>query len=270
MCSVDQGPSEVASQSSDGFTLVELVVVSVLLALMSAILYGTLTSIMGGRQVIESQREATGIALVVLDSLTRDLNSRALIPLRTSSGSSTSSSGVDGSTGASGTSASGSGLDGSGAASGLGFFAGENQKEGEADSDVLRFIANDLPGDSPGVPPNYGLVEVTYRLVEVDRTTVPEDIPTDNSVYRLVREEVPAAIQDEELIKSRTQVRVVADRVAGFNVRYLRNGTWEKVWKSSVSTVPEAVEVTLLMFANGGAVERYRTAVAVSKRPKQR
>ena len=253
-----------------GFTLVELVVVTVLLALMASILYGTLTGIMGGRQIIESEREVSTTALTVLDSITRDLTARALVPLRDPTSSSGSSSGSGTSTGTSGgTAGVGFGTTGLGGQA-RGYFFGENKQEGESDADFVRFVANELPGDSPGTPANYGYVEISYRLVEVDRNSIPEDFQGKGNMYQLVREETPADVQEEEITKTRSYETVIADRVAGFNVRYLKDGTWEKTWKSSPNPVPEAVEITLSMFASNGDIQRYRTAVAISKRAKQR
>ena len=65
-----------------GFTLVELLVVSVLLALLSTILHGTLSGIMRCRSLVESERDNTLAAQRILSRISRELSARVRTPLR--------------------------------------------------------------------------------------------------------------------------------------------------------------------------------------------
>ena len=235
--------------NQNGFTLIELVVVSVLLAIMATILYGSITGIMGGRDAIKSQRQTGTLAQFVLERMSRDLISRELIPLTNQEGASTPNTGFRG----------------FGAQK---YFEGTNASKDEANADSIRFVTNNVPQVTSSTVPNFGLIEVSYRLEKPKDRDADERAPR----YVLIRDEKPAEIseQNKELLEKRTRSLPLADNVAGLNFRYLLNGEWQESWQNAQRPLPEAIEITLELLDELGDTQKFRTAIFVSKQPGRR
>ena len=234
--------------SESGFTLVELLVVTLLLSVMAAILYGSITGIMRGRKAVEGIRHASLVAEYVLEQFTKDLTSRELVALSSNAGSGETQSGFRGFN----TSA---------------YMIGENIKESEQDADILKLVTRGTPFAAIGGQPNYGLIELEYRLEQSDEED--REIGAKNT-YQLVRDERPASNTDKKLIEARTRVVPIASGVRAINFRYLRDGTWQDEWKTSSIPFPEAIEISLTLLVDNEHEETFRTAVAISKRQNRR
>ena len=237
-----------------GFTLVELLVVCVLLGLLAAILYGTITGILQGRAIIESERQTQQIAQYVFERMGRELAGRSLTGLSEPSDKQQSTTqqtspfaGLGQQTGGSGRS----------------YFVGSNAKESSSDRDRMRFVSANGSQQLFGKLPNYGLVELDYRLEEPeDRTEQPKDgFPN----LLLVRGEVPAEVTDKDVVEKRSATLVLADDVVSLNFRYMKDGKWQDEWAEQFTRLPEAVEVTLRLRASEDHIETYRTAFGVSR-----
>ncbi len=217
-----------------GFTLVELVVVAVLLALMSGILYGTISGILRGRAIIESEQDTARVAQYVLERMSRELTSRAPIALsqREEDQRSTPIYSTD-------------------------TLEGLDKQGTSNDEDQLRFVSINSGQLFFNTVPSYGLVEIDYHLE--DSRQQQRSPAKGNKI--LVREEVPADVRSEEIRKQRRVAFPIADNVAGLNFRFRREGQWLSEWKNQGARLPEAVEITLTLQGSEGKLDTYRTAV---------
>lgn len=245
-----------------GFTLIELLVVSGLLAVLAGILYGTTSGLLSGREIVEQQRQNGQIAQYVFERMSRELTGRYLIALANKDNiqSGQSVSGGPGSFAASAQSPY--------AAAGTPplYFLGESEKKGGEHADRVRFVSANAAQAGYGVRPNFGLVEIQYRLEKADALSYDKKRRKRGETYVLVREEFPAGVNSAELIDNRTYTIPLANNVIGFNVRYLRDGKWEDQWEEARIQLPEAIEITLKLEGSEGQQDTFRTAVAISRR----
>ncbi len=61
--------------SEKGFTLIELIIVSVLLAVLGGLLYGTINGVIQAKNIVEAEIEATSKAQFLLEKMGRELSS---------------------------------------------------------------------------------------------------------------------------------------------------------------------------------------------------
>ena len=145
-------------KSEKGFTMLELIVVSALLALMSAILYGTLNGIMRGQSLVSSGRTDYRVARYVFNRLGTELSSRMAEPLAADKNASSSGTPFR--------------------ASRRAYMFGQNKQSGSADTDSLRFVSAGAAQQIVGGGGNHGLVEIEYRLEkdpDADDFRLPSD-----------------------------------------------------------------------------------------------
>ncbi|MFN8389567.1 MAG: type II secretion system protein GspJ [Bdellovibrionota bacterium] len=243
------------SFGSEGLTLIELVVVAALLALLSALLWGTLSGIIRARDVSDATRTADVTAHYIFSRISNELAGRSFVPLNTVKDDDSSAAG------------SSSGAPQIGAAPS--YLLGTDEQGGERDLDKIRFVSSNAAQPFVGGQSNHGLVEVEYHLAENPDEDASAPPASGKKPMTLVRVETPAAVTTKELIQSRRIILPLAENIVSLNFRYLRNGTWQKDWKETNPPLPEAVEVTLGVLAEGDKVETYRTAVAITSKPKQ-
>ena len=231
-----------------GMTIVELVVVSLLVAVLSAILYSTLNGIARARESTEKTETADQTAHYIFSRLSLEIASRSYAPLmnrkdQESEGSGFPSGGVPI------------------------YMLGVDKKAGESDRDSLRFISSGAAQPLIGAPSNYGLMEVEYRLEEGG-----DHLPQENNKHTpltLVREEVPAATNSEEILKKRKVTLPLAENVASLNFRFLKEDNWVNEWKTSNPPLPQAIEITLEIIRGDGETEVFRTAVPIAAKVRQ-
>lgn len=249
---------DAVNEGEKGFTLVELVVVAVLLAMMSAILYSTINSILSSKSLVERQREVDREAQYILDRMVRELTSRVAIGLSVSSrkGSSdekdTSTSG-------------GSSLLTTTAQP---YIEGNHKKNSHSTADTIRFVSTGTGQSVVGGFSNAGLVEIRYSLEK--RTDHSDEHPKDGlESMLLVREEYPADVDNEKIRKNRKVSLPLANDIVGLSFRYMKDSKWQQEWKNQYAKLPEAIEITLKIRGADEAVETYRTAVSISKAAKK-
>lgn len=241
------------SRSYDsGFTLVELLFVALLLALLSAILYGSLEGIIITRKTIEERQQSTATARYVIERMTREIASRAAEPISDPQGGENNNSQFQTVV--------------------RRYLSGKNLDAGSSDQDSLRFVSTSAAQAAMNGFPNAGLVEIEYRLEDLPDGSKQPEFDDDLKSYALVREEIPAG-KDNKKEKEETKTgRIVfplADNVVGLNFRYLRDGTWTDAWDGSLARFPEAIEITLRLRESKGKIATFRTAVAVNERRPQ-
>ena len=231
-----------------GFTLLEMIVVSVILVVMAGILYGTINGILRGRNAVISEGSTNRVARYVLGRLNRELTSRAAEKLSASSAEQDSNSPSLNAT----------------APSQQRYLTSENAKEGDADKDRIRFSSDGVAQSFLAASGNQGRVQLEYRLEQdPDHKTVNE-----TPVFTLVREELPVGSSDADFLQSHRVVFPVAENVHSFNVRFQKNGKWLDEWTSSNTGFPEIVEISIGIVNDSGQVERFRISVAVSRKLK--
>jgi prepilin-type N-terminal cleavage/methylation domain-containing protein len=240
-------------EAESGFTLIELLAVAVLLSILSAILYGSITAVLSGRELVTAQRQIALSAQQILDQFSKDLVSREAIPLEKEKNGS-SQQGSQEPTPQSGF-------------SGFGvrrYFESTNQSKSEQPTDSLRLVTQGVPNAVLSERRNFGVIEVAYRIEELPRNQ--RGIGT-STRYRLIREETPAAVSDQKTREAQRVSTVMADFVTGFNLRFLLNGKWQDEWTGSTGRAfPEVVELSLTLIDENDTTHLFRTAVAVAKR----
>lgn len=239
------------SKEESGFTLIELLAVTVLLVILATILYSSITAVLNGRELVSAQKNITLTAEHIFSQLSSDLVARETIPLeKEKPGQSTTTS----------TPTPTSGFAGFGVRR---YMAAKNEKKQSANFDSLRFVTHSLPVTVVSEARNFGLVEVLYRLEEIPRELQLRDSTTR---FRLLRQEVPAAVQDSNIRKLHQNTSILADTIIDFNLRYLLQGNWTDQWTGNTGRAfPEAVEVTLGLIDSEGSTHRFRTAIALAK-----
>ena len=248
-----------------GFTLPEVLVVTVLLALLSAILYSVISGILRSREIAHSIVDVDRNAHVILARMTEEFSSRSLmIPVRNSSGSEPTPDPQRGPT------------PGAGEGSpwryvGAQYFVGRNTRDGEYDRDSLRFVTHSSGLAPSGVFANHGPIEILYQLqagseiegADGERIT-KQGFADASTPLTLVREEYPASVDDKEILKQRHFVTPIAEGILSLNFRFQKEGKWLEQWRDQSPPLPEAIEITIGLKGEGDRVEYYRTAIAIS------
>jgi type II secretory pathway component PulJ len=237
--------------SEGGLTLIELVVVAVLTAILSALLYGTLSGVIRARETTETSRSADETAHYVLARMSVELAGRSFVPLNVTQEQSLTQAQTGNPYSSTG---------------GQTYMFGIDEQNGDTDRDSLRFVSANAAQPFVGAQSNHGLVEVEYHLAENNEGSFSD---TDGRrPLTLIREEIPAAVNSDEIIKARRITVPLADNVVSLNFRYLKNGTWQNDWKETSPPLPEAVEITLKLKSSGEQPAVYRTAIPISARLK--
>ncbi len=223
-------------KNTRGFTLVEVVIVTLLLAIIATILYRTLMSIQTSIKIIDNERSAGRTAQFVFSRLTQELSNRYQLPL----------------------SSEGNSLFATGQPSVI----GKNQESGKSALDSIQFITESVSDITSG---NQGVVEILYTLKEDSERKDPED---EYKNYILVREEIPWGVKDENTAKKRKISWPIAENVVSFNIRYFSQDSWQDEWTGPI--VPFAVSITLKVRGDGGKIETYKTAISLNRKRSSR
>ena len=239
--------------NDSGFTIIELLAVTVLLALMSTILYSSLSAVLNGRELVSARKKVMLTAEHIFSQLGSDLAAREAITLDESS--------TQNSTNTNPTLASGF--------SGFGvrkFMSAEDATKSEAAADTLKFVTHSFPITVVSKVRNFGLIEVLYKLEELPRDL--EKPNQDTPTFRLLRQEIPAAVLEKKTREYHQATHILADSIIDFNLRFLIQGKWSDKWSASGGRAyPEAIEITLGILDEEQNPHRFRTAIAVSKQP---
>lgn len=228
------------NQKEHGFTLLELLFVSVLLALMAGILYSSVTGIMRSQEAVEDQRATTKVAQSIFTRLITEFSSITA----------------------------GSKLSDSKDCSNPCPIEGKNKGTGRNAGDQIRFISLNASQPIAGAIGNNGQVEVTYKLKKNTSKNPFFDEEQDKNLKVLIREEVPAGIDDKKILKEKRITTALAYNISSLNFRYFKNTiinqSWEDKWdKNRNSQPPIAIEITLGVKGENGRKEVFRTAVHI-------
>lgn len=224
--------------SAEGFTLIEILVVTLLLSCMSAILYGTINGIIKAQKVVEEQREVGREAAFLLEHITQELSSKAMIPLFTKEDEAKAGNQT------------------------RHYLIGLNKNKTNAGADQIRFTTHNLTGQNIKIVSS-GIIEVEYRLERLKDSTARRP------VYALIRSETPAGLTDTKLYEKQTITQELSNRVIGFDLRYLDDEQWRDSFNDVsdedqyIETMPRAIEISLTLSREDGGEELFRTAVAL-------
>lgn len=221
-------------------TLVELLVVAVLLAVLTGLLYGTLGGIIRAREHLLVKRQAYRSAASFFARVRGEFASSQTEPL------------YQGGTGLS-ESGSSSGLSTalSGQTAAVRYVAGTSGKS-DTESDSIRFTTTAGAQELYDAESNRGLIEVSYRV---------EASQGGGNIGILVREEMPAGVKNDVVLRRRRRTFPVCDRVIAFKLRYFRDGKWLTEWKDSTTRLPKAVDIELVLADKNGDPVFARTAL---------
>jgi len=236
-------PYRAGDSSERGFTLVEMVAVSVLLSMLSLVLYGTLDGIIDARAAILNRGKAGATARIVMERMTRELNGVVVgVTLSDNSAENQQDQGV---------------TPGSSFSRARTFFEGKSS----GDKGSIRFVSSEVAQAAYGAFTNYGVVELSYRLLE---DPDQEEKDSENPRFILVRDEIPGGIRNEKIIKDRKVTFPIASGISSLNFRFLNQEDWVSDWTEP--SIPQAVEITLGISNENGSTNTFRTAVAISKK----
>ena len=177
--------------SEKGFTLIELIIVSVLLAILGGLLYRTINGVIQAKNIVESEIEATSRAQFILEKIGRELSSVNLGALNLSNGS--------GSLGLSNV-----------------IFLGQKD----------RITFNTSAGGQiiNGRNNNYGSVQVSYYLESESKEF------SGRKTFKLIREELPSGITDEKTVEMRRSSTTVINSVEKIAFRFYSRENWADTW----------------------------------------
>ena len=213
--------------------------VTVLLSIMLAVIYGTLGGIFRGQKLIDEQKKVSRTAQFVLAKIVRELSNFSTLE----SLQSTTSQGI---------------------AQGKPMLRGERETKSGKSQDSLRFISNGTGQSNFGAVSNYGLVEIKYSLQEAPAN---DPLYQESDLSILVREEKPALgnvpKEVKELAEKRTVRFPMAEGVSSLSFRYRNDKKWEDSWNEPTSRAPQAVEITLVLKDENEMEHSFKTAVAI-------
>ncbi len=230
-----------AIKSQDGMTLVELLVVTLLLAVLSGLLYGTLSGIIRAREQLIVKRQAYRSAANFISRLRSEFASAQAEALFQ---------------GGNGLPAQGSSAAEASTVAPIRYVAGANLRSGQYDSDSIRFTTASGAQEIYDAESNRGLIEVAYRIESENDASLGQ-----NRTGVLIREEMPAGVKIDATLRRRRRIFPVCDKVISFNLRYSRDGKWLQEWKDASSRLPRAVDVELILADSNGDPVVIRTAL---------
>jgi prepilin-type N-terminal cleavage/methylation domain-containing protein len=228
-------------KNQNGFTLVELILVTLLFSAMAVMLLTSLNSLIAGKKSIEKQRVADQIARYVFTRITKELSGFALIPL--------------------------SNIDKEGKSTGntSRYFSGTNDRERGQNKDSITFATITAGQVVQGDAGNRGAIEVEYRL-EDDPEKKNEGSIKNGRSYLLIRRELPAGLTNKKNSFKQQVEFPVANNLAGINFRYLRDENWVDTWEDDSISFPKAIEITLEVLGEDKQKVIFRTAIPLIQR----
>ncbi len=210
-----------------GFTLVELLLVTVLLSMFFGIVYGALTGLFQTKKAIEDQRELARSAFYFLNRITEELETATRdVKVDKTKGEDT-----------------------------LVVFRGDNRRDSLADADSISFVSRTGAQAVEGGGGNQGSVQIGYG--------VANDESDAQGGHVIVRTELPATESDAKLRNLRKITFPVASNVTSLNFRYYRAQRWTDEWPAKANSLPEAIEITVGFKRADGKLESFKTAVAL-------
>ncbi len=236
-------------RSEAGFTLIELSFVALLLALLGSIIYGSITTLVRTKSVIESGRVGQRTAEAVISRISRELENRYAEPLRARNAANKAAA-------QSPNSSADPDVDEVSAP----LLVGRTRRVQGVSADSIRLVTLGNPASSEMGNP--GLIEVQYTLQSIPN---PQGASGANSapLFSLIREEGPADVENQKIFDARTFRQVLSDKVRSLQFRYRFNRRWVNQWSTKRETFPDAVEITLSMANENGGSQVYRTAVSI-------
>lgn len=242
-------------RAQEGFTLIEILMVTALLAILSATVFATWNGVVRSKSIIDQERVTIRSAQYVMSRMMRELAGFEKDPL-SSNGAEKSENPAPGEFGAPG-------------GQNVSYLIGTHKTLEHGSNDSIRFVSSSAGQAMLGTLANFGLVEIEYRLEKPKdiSTSSPELAPEHaEDEYVLVREEKPAAVSNTDLQEKRRFVFPVAEHLTSLGLRYFDGALWKDSWESANKNLPEAVEITLAFKTPLGAINQYRTAVGLYRR----
>lgn len=233
-----------------GFTLVEVIIVTVLIALLASIIFGSLRGIVESRDIFERRAKVSNQSRLLLSQLHRELSSITTTPIVLKSDSASQSS-------------QGSTLYRKNRSA----IFGEHQSSGEFSQDTLIFTSQGSGRAGGGKETNRSDIQVSYHLERNDDFS--GESTRHVSVYRLIRTEQPAGVTDEKVIEQGSLELAVASNIAHFRVRFLEDSNepkWAPDWSHGKTASPLAIEIALGVVNEVGKVTVFRTSQFLKER----
>jgi len=237
--------------NEQGFTLVELIVVTMLLGMLSAVLFGTINGILQSKRLVEEQSQFDRGAQYALGRIIDELSTRFPSPIVLNSDQEEDEEGG------------GSSLQSASTALQKQYMLGINKKDRDRQFDSLSFVSAKGGQAFYGAHENHGLVTITYVLKESkDTEDGKKSQLSDPTSFVLVREETPS-VDNKETIEKQKIIFPLVRNVWSLNFRYLSDEEWLTSWGKGKVGFPAAIEITLVIGSDEKNLQKYRTAVAV-------
>ena len=213
--------------------------VTLLVAILSGVVYGTIAGFSRSESISKEQREMDETAAGIISKMMFELSTTTAGQL--TNGAHAGSSGGDDSTNRS--------------------FFGQHSGDGATNS-VLHFIA--LNGGALGLPvkSNIGPVEIVYKIEEQNQS-----INTITPRRRLIREEFPADVakSSPEAFKLRARRYILTDKLTSFSLGFYYRGKWSPAFTQPYPGLPQAVQIEIGLTADSGRTFNYKTAVIATQ-----
>jgi len=244
--------------SEAAFSMLELVVVTMLLGIMGSILYTVLNNILTSEKLVTAELSAYRAGIRVVDQINRELTSAAREGLvgdeEDDDSGDTNQNPTTGATPQAVNYLSSSRAQ---------FLVGRDKKRSRADADEIRFVSDGNAQEVLSGGGNAGRVEIAYRLERKQDRDARRNPNSDIESYILLREERPAGVPDERLAEARKLIIPLTDKATSLNFRYFSNGEWLEEWGQNQLRLPEAIEVRVGILGDGGSEEVFSTLVAL-------
>lgn len=215
--------------------------VTLLVAILSSVVYGTIAGFSRSESLSKEQREMDEIAAGVLSRMMFELSTTTASQL-TNSARAAATGGTD--------------------ASSRSFF-GQNRGE-EGAQGILHFTS--LSGGTLGVPTksNLGPIEIVYRVAPVENQGGSND-----ERFELIREEYPADVakNSPEAVRARGRRNVLTNKLSDFSLSFYSRGKWSNAFNLPYPGLPNAVSIQLVLTSDSGRSQTYKTSLITFEEP---
>lgn len=227
------------STNDKGFTLAELMISVLILAIISTLAYRSLSAIIRSKQILDQERDVLMIANSVLSRVTKEFQRATNRKLLPPGGNTASAYKQDV------------------------YLIGEDKKMGSGDADSITFMADEVGQYVSDDQHNTSMVQIGYR---VEKNPDLKETSGKKTTYLLIRDEVPDIKPYDKAFKRRMTFPVT-DKLISLNLSYYDkdNSQWLNEWdQTKAAKLPAVIKVTIELENLAGQPRSFTTILPVS------